>query len=662
MSNSDSIIQSRPENTSGQTANDATHTKSEKSHLDLNQENVEGVQQQAGKKKLGRKLPSLRKASTPSSSSQGHEKNQTADPYYPPAEFRSLVLEELKGNSLEWDISRVRIVSATFYRHSSGECSIRLGLKGELGRFNSSHVLTLHPPAPKVPTNKRRLLPKIPGTKSAKKVEGLSSPVHEKTNASDGLKPSAPQPDGDSNELLPNNAPSGTATPDCASAISGRTGFHSADSESLVVIPPQAQTAGPTEQARLLKSKSSTTKSTPSIHRLLSPDEPNNTSHGDGDVPTGAPNHCTVSTECPTARDGMNILPNAGSAKTASHVERNISPPTRPPNSFPQTYTPTALTQSNRDIATSAQASNGGLSNVAAPIDFPTDSSSAKPSDAALVRTNRRVSYLHTDDSALAPRSALPAQVSPKRRRADSMVPNSIDPNSTPAIGSYTLVTAPFKPQVPVKQQVTGIATGAFRVCARTVLDLKANVGAKPRTGCFHITDACETDGCPSPVQDNTMAKELIMGDKPITLEDVVVLASTIASRAARHTRAVHSEHWFLDAMWKGLHLITGSRQAYPDHPEGVDAVISELLDDVMLRFRGEITKIRREISQIREADDPRGERRQEMQTKMQQQIDQFNKEIDAKIKATDAIAKENRELELEKRRLQEMIQSEGKA
>ncbi|KAG8743144.1 hypothetical protein FRC10_000361 [Ceratobasidium sp. 414] len=656
MNNPDSIVQSRPQNTSKQTANDVTRTKNKQGDADLNQENmVGGVQEQAGKKKSIRERINLRKASSPSSATHDCNTNPTADSYYPPAEFRSLVLAELRHNCLEWDISRVRIVSATFHRNNSGECYIRLGLTGELGRFNDSHVLTLHAPVVNVPTNKRRLLPRIPGTKNAQKAEGPGSPTSEKVNTSDRLKSSIPQPDDASNELLPGNGPSDTAALDCTSAISSRAGPHSV--ESLVLI----QTAGPTEQTRLLKSKASTTKSTPSIHGLLSHDEHNSSSHGGGDIATGTP---TMPTERPTARDGMNILPNDGSAKAASHVEHSAPPPMRLPNSSSQAYTPTALTQSNRDnIATSTQASNKGFSDTTALIYFPADSASAKPSDATHVKVNRRISYTHTDGGALAPHGAPAAQASAKRHRANSVAPNNTDSNPNSIIGGYSLITAPLGAQVAGKRQaVAGIATGAFRVCARTVLDLKANVGAKPRTGCFHIMDACQADKCLSPIQDDTVTKELPMGDQPITLEDVVVLASTLASRASRHTRAVQSENWFLDAMWKGLHLITGSRPTYPNYPEVVDAALTELLDDVMSRFRRKITKFRREISQIREEEDPRGEKRQKLQAEMQHQIDKINKEIEEKILATDTFAKENRELESEMRRLQELMQSEGKA
>ncbi|KAG8703780.1 hypothetical protein FRC08_002634 [Ceratobasidium sp. 394] len=625
------IVPRQPQNTSRQTTNDDTHTKSKQSDLHLNQGNVGEVQQQAGKKGLGQKLANFRKASSSTLASHGGN-NQTADSYYyPPAEFRSLVLEELRGNCLEWDISRVRIVSASLYRPSSGEYCIRFGLQGELGRFTDSHVLTLHPPAPKLPTNKRRLFPRIPGNKRGQNVEGPNSPTDEK---SDQLKLSIPQPDGGSNELLPN--PPDAATPDCSSPTSrGRT-----SAESLVLILPPAQTADATEQTR----------------SLLSPDEPNNPPRH-GDVPTSVLSHDTTAVESLTTRSGMNILPNDGSANTVSHIGRSTPPPMHSPNELSRAYTPAALTQSNRDLTTAARATDKEFSDMAVVTNVPISPSSAKPPDTALTKANRRISCLHADDSVLAARRAPTAQAPPKRHRVSSILPSSTDSSSNP-VGDYSLVTAPFKPQVPPKWQVTGIATGAFRVCARTVLDFKANVGAKPRTGCFHIADTSQGDKCSSPVQANTTEEELLMGDKPITLEDVVVLASTIASRASRHIRAVHSaENWFLDAMWNGLHLVTGSA-----NPEGIDGAIAELLGDVMSRFRDEITKFRREVSQIREAEDPDGKKRQELQVEMQQRIDKFNKEIEAKIKATDALAKENQELELEKRRLQEMMQLEGKS
>ncbi|KAG8706100.1 hypothetical protein FRC08_001275 [Ceratobasidium sp. 394] len=641
------IVHREPQDTSRQTTNDDTHTKSKQSDLDLNQGNVGGVQQQEGKEGLGQKLASFHKASLSTPASHGGN-SQTADSYYyPPAEFRSLVLEELRGNCLEWDITRVRIVSASLYPPSSGECCIRFGLQGELGRFTGSHVLTLHPPAPKLPTNKRRLFPRFPGNKRGQKVEGLGCPTHEK---SDQLKLGIPQPDGGSNELLPN--PPDAATPDYSSPTSeGRT-----SAESLVWIPPQAQTADTTEQTHFLKSKPSITKSTPSIHRLLSPDESNHPSRH-GDDPTGAPNHGTAAVESLTTCSGMNILPNDGSANTVSHIGCSTPPPMHSPNELSRAYTPAALTQSNCDLTTAARATDKEFPDMGVVVNFPPSPSSAKPPDTASIKANRRISCLHADGSVLAARSAPTAQAPPKRHRVSSILPSSTDSSSNP-VGDYSPVTAPFKSQVPPKWQVTGIATGAFRVCARTVLDFKANVGAKPRTGCFHIADTSQADKYSSPVQDNTTGEELLMGDKLITLEDVVVLASTIAFRASRHIRAVHStENWFLDAMWNGLHLVTGSA-----NPEGIDGAIAELLGDVMSRFRDEITKFRREVSQIREAEDPDGKKRQELQEEIQQRIDECNKEIDAKIKATDALAKENRELELEKRRLQEMMQLEGKS
>ncbi|KAG9121612.1 hypothetical protein FRC07_002365 [Ceratobasidium sp. 392] len=565
---------------------------------------------------------------------------QISNHSYSPAEFRALVLEELEDNCLEWDVSRVRVVSATFYGYSSGVCSIRLDLQGELGRFSHSRVLALHPPPPRDSANKRRLIPEIPRTKRNQMTEGLDSASHGTTNASGQSKHDISQ----SADLLPHATPSDPMNSECASAVSSTTEFQSADSPVLM-SPHVGQTVPLTETTR-----PSTTKSTPPLDLILSP----------AGTSTSGPNHgrdYVSPTETPTTRDGMNVLPDDFPAQVSPYSAQKISLCTRPPDNISAAYSPAVLAPSNRNVA-AFNSSPGKLhSDWLAPI------SSANPllgqfRDQPPTPPDFHIPYDPADDRALAPRSVTSASGLLKRGRSSSTGPNNIDVLSKQTHGELGLVIVPLlrgPPRNTVKQQMAGVATGAFRVWTRTAVDLKENVGRKPRTGYFRITDTELGNTCLSPLtREVTTTMVLPKGDRLITLEDVAILAFTIASRASRHSRVIRSENWFLDAMWEGFHLIIGSRQTDPDHPDAVDAGIKELLEDVMSRFPGEVIRFRRQISQIREREDPRGAKRQELQKMMWQLVDQAGKEIREKIKSNDALAKENEALASDIKRLKE--------
>ncbi|KAG9121151.1 hypothetical protein FRC07_003019 [Ceratobasidium sp. 392] len=437
----------------------------------------------------------------------------------------------------------------------------------------------------------------------------------------------------------------------CVSAVSSTTEFQSADSPVLI-SPHVGQTVPLTETTR-----PSTTKSTPPLNLILSP----------AGTSTSGPNHgrnYVSPTETPTTRDGMNVLPDDFPAQVSPYSAQKISLCTRPPDNISAAYSPAVLAPSNRNVAAINSSAGKQHSDRSAFI------SSANPlpgqfRDQTPTLPDAHIPYAPADDRALASRSVTSASGPLKRGRSNTTGPNNIDVLSKQTHGELGLVIAPLlhgPPRNTVKQQMADVATGAFRACTRTAVDLKANVGPKPRTGYFHITDTELGNTCLSPLtQEVITTKVLPKGDRLITLEDVAVLASTIASRASRHSRVIRSENWFLDAMWEGFHIIIGGRQTDPDRPEAVDAGIKELLEDVMSRFPGEVTKFRRQISQIREREDPRGEKRQELQKKMQQQIDQINKEVGEKIVATNALAKENEALESEMRRLKEEMQLEAR-
>ncbi|KAG8794516.1 hypothetical protein FRC12_023923 [Ceratobasidium sp. 428] len=661
MSNSEPLAHNHIRGAYKQNCGDADDTGVNKVDRLPNQEGAGSTQRQTRKRTSNRGLFGLRKAQSTVSSDRVDGSPQTADHFYTPAEFHAMVLGEFKINCLESDISRVRIVSATFYRYGSGASSIRLELQGDLGRFTRSHVLTLHPSPPSDPVRTRRLGFKLPGTKNTQRAQVLDSATYATVGASDqgASHPSDPEV----GELFSNGNPSDARFSDNTSINSSTAEFQSVASSPVLISP--------TIQTFYLTDDTLPTQSKPSAARFVSPhnpspalNDPSVTPCGHGSVITSQPGcsrHHMGSADHLTARGGMDILPNNTPTKATSRDAYNTISPSHPANSSPDTYYPTVLAPSNRNAASITRASDKPV-----PTGFLTSSPSTKSPDVAHTRSDPRTNRTNsTDDYGLATRNLLAAPLSAKRGRSNSVGPNNIGVLASQNTGAdISLVVAPLlkPPRSTVKQQMTGAATGAFRACSRTVVDLKANVRPKPRTGRFRLVSAEQVDTYSSRmIQGATAVKELPAGNKLLTLEDVVVLASTIASRASHHTQATHSESWYLDAMWRGFHLIIGSEQIEDDR-EVVTAAAEELSKDVMARFSGEVTKFRRGIAQIREAEDPRGVKRQALQTKMQQDIDRFNKEIDEKIKATDALAKENKELEMEMKLLKQKLESDSEA
>ncbi|QRV81640.1 hypothetical protein RhiJN_09655 [Ceratobasidium sp. AG-Ba] len=581
----------------------------------------------------------------------GHSIYPDTDPrvtdYYSPSELRDEVLKDLEAEYLEHDASRVRIPSASFHRSNTGELSIHLYLEGELGRFNDSHVLILHSSIPKDTTSKRRFhftpIQEVGSRKlSNHSIERRFSEDYNNLVLINDGTPTNSQIDSSSTLESENTTTNHRLNSDRSISQVTESVFDGAVSnditgrmselsplinEDLSAESPPIPPTIPSHSYSYLAQPLSNIDENPT--GLLSPNE--------------LIHHDQPSVELFTVDDTVKIscitAPPQGST---THDHTSFKPVQTPhaENAFTQPHL--SATDGPRHVFqdTISFDSDGPTARAAS---LSTTVQPFKCANRIEVDTVNQACHRNRTGISQALKGTLGSMI---RRRANSTGQNGDSPSDAAV---FSCVIAPFV----LKPPPTGVATGAVRVWTRTMTDLKANVAVKSRIGIFSIMSKEQA----TRLQEIGTTRELPMGDKLLTLEDLVVLASTITSRAPRYPRALQSGDWFLVTMWKSFQMISNS-----DLPDllhiRADYAAAELLWDVIQRFRTELTKFRREVSQLREMVDPGGAKRQKLRADIQQQIKHANEEIGAKMEKAHALAKENEGLESEKKRLQAIVQS----